>query len=73
LTLLKSQAEEKVDMTTRLTNFLSGPVLLVYCLLFLTLSGCAAYHPVPVNEVPFEQHSQTQVDGNVIDHGTAIF
>ncbi len=65
MTLLKSQAEEKVDMATRQTHVLSCPALLVYCLLFLTLSGCAAYHPVPVNEVPFEQHSQTQVDGNV--------
>jgi hypothetical protein len=65
LTLLKSQAEEKVDMTTRQTHVLSCPVLLVYCLLFLTLSGCATYQPVAVDNVPFKQHSQTQVDGNV--------
>ncbi len=52
-------------MNTKQTHFLSYPVLLVYCLFFLTLIGCAAYHPVAVNEVPFKQHSQTKVDGNV--------
>ncbi|MBW2583643.1 MAG: LssY C-terminal domain-containing protein, partial [Deltaproteobacteria bacterium] len=52
-------------MTTRQTHVLSCPVLLVYCLLFLTLSGCATYQPVAIDNVPFKQHSQTQVDGNV--------
>jgi len=52
-------------MNTRQTHLLSCPVLLVYCFLLLTLSGCAAYHPVAINEVPFKQHSQTQVDGKV--------
>jgi hypothetical protein len=36
------------------------------CLFFvLTFSGCATYHPVAIDEVPFRQHSQTMVDGNV--------
>jgi len=44
---------------------MSRPVLLVWCFLLLTLSGCASYHPFAVDEVPFKNHSQTKVDGNV--------
>jgi hypothetical protein len=52
-------------MNTKQTHFLARPVLLVYCFLLLTLSGCAAYHPVAINRVPFKQHSQTQVNDNI--------
>ena len=61
----KITAAEEIDMTTRKTHCLSCSVLLVYCFLLLTLSGCAAYHPVAIDEVPFKQHSLTQVEGNV--------
>jgi len=46
-------------------HILSYAALLVYCFFLLTLIGCAAYHPVDIDEIPFKQHSQTQVDGNV--------
>jgi hypothetical protein len=52
-------------MNTRRTHLQARPVLLVFCFLLLTLGSCAAYHPVAINRVPFKQHSQTQVDGNV--------
>jgi len=47
------------------THILSFSFLLAYSFFLFILAGCAAYHPVAVNEVPFKQHSQTQVDGNV--------
>ncbi len=52
-------------MNIKQTQFQSCLVLWAYCVLLLTLSGCGAYHPVAIDEVPFQQHSQTQVDGNV--------
>ena len=52
-------------MNTKQTHFLSCPVLFAFCILLLTLSGCVAYRPVAINEVPFKQRSQTQVSGNV--------
>ena len=63
-TFLLSQDKE-IDMHTRLTHFQSGPVLLIWCFLLLTLGGCASYHPLAVDEVSFKQHSETKVDGNV--------
>ena len=63
-TFLLSQDKE-IDMHTRLTHVRSQPVLSVLCFLLPTLGGCASYHPLAVDEVPFKNHSQTKVDGNV--------
>jgi len=56
---------EKLDLKPKRTHILSFSFLLAYSFFLFILAGCAAYHPVAVNEVPFKQHSQTQVDGNV--------
>jgi hypothetical protein len=54
-----------MNLKAKQALFLSAPVLLIYCFFLLTLGGCAAYHPVAIDEVPFKQHAQTQVDGKV--------
>ena len=46
-------------------KFLSCTVLFLFSIIILTLSGCGIYRPIAVNEVPFKQHSKTQVKGNV--------
>jgi hypothetical protein len=56
---------EKLGLKPKRTHILSFSFLLAYSFFLLILGGCAAYHPVAINEVPFKQHSQTQVDGNV--------
>ena len=56
---------EKLGLKPKRTHILSFSFLLAYSFFLLILGGCAAYHPVAVNEVPFKQNSQTQVDGNV--------
>jgi hypothetical protein len=54
-----------LDLKPKRTHILSFSFLLAYSFFLFILAGCAAYHPVAVNEVPFKQNSQTQVDGNV--------
>jgi len=57
--------EEKMDLKHKQTHIMSLSVLLTYGFLLLILGGCATYKPVPVDNIPFRQHSQTKVDGNV--------
>lgn len=52
-------------MKPKLTHILYFSVLLVFSFFLFILGGCATYQPVSVDNVPFKQHSQTQVDGNV--------
>ena len=63
-TFLLSQDKE-IDMHIRLTRILPRPVFMVWCFLLLTPGACATYDPVAVDEVPFKNHSETKVDGNV--------
>ena len=54
-----------MDLKPKLIHILYFPVLLVYSFFLFILGGCATYQPVSVDNVPFKQHSQTQVDGYV--------
>jgi hypothetical protein len=54
-----------IDVKSKRKNILSYITLLGYSVFLLTLSGCATYNPVAIDKVPFKQHSETKVDGNV--------
>jgi hypothetical protein len=54
-----------MDLKPKLTHTLYFSGLLVYSFFLFILGGCATYRPVSVDNVPFKQHSQTQVDGKV--------
>jgi hypothetical protein len=54
-----------VDVKSKHKNILFYIALLGYSVFLLALSGCATYNPVAIDEVPFKQHSETKVDGNV--------
>ncbi len=54
-----------MDLKHKQTHIMSFSVLLTYGSLLLILGGCATYKPVPVDNIPFRQHSQTKIDGNV--------
>jgi hypothetical protein len=54
-----------IDVKSKRKNILFYIALLGYSVFLLALSGCATYNPVAIDEVPFKQHSQTKVDGNV--------
>ena len=54
-----------VDVKSKRKNIRSYIALLGFSFFLLSLCGCATYNPVTIDEVPFKQHSQTKVDGNV--------